>query len=307
MANIPPQDLPSSNPPPLGNDSGDSAATYEQLLSRDLRWALTEGSLFFEGGGRVQETLRRIAARLDELGIDYAVAGGMALFAHGFRRFTEDVDILVTLDSLKRLHEALDGRGYLRPFERSKNLRDAETKVKIEFLITNQFPGDGKPKAISFPDPSQVFELLDGIKVLNLPTLLTLKLASGLSGGPDRAKDLADVGELIKTLRLPESFAAMLHPDVQSKFAEIWRGIYGTPKRYVMYWRNTAGSNAAAEELERMRADGVRLDAAGSTDDYALLVTTDRKIAEKYGFEDESEIFPDDASGNDTPNNATGG
>ena len=268
---------------------------------------MSEGGLFFEGRGSVPETLRRITAKLEELGIDYAVAGGLALFAHGFRRFTEDVDILVTLDGLKRLHEALDGRGYTRPFERSKNLRDAETKVKIEFLITNQFPGDGKPKAIAFPDPSRVFEVRNGVKVLNLQTLVTLKLASGISGA-GRGKDLGDVEELIKILHLRADFAESLHPDVRSKFVEIWRGIYGAAKRFVMLWRNkwltaeagsiedmAAGLKAAADELDRMRADGVTLDPAGGTDDdYALLVTTDREIAEKYGFQDESEMFPDD-------------
>jgi hypothetical protein len=43
-----------------------------------------------------------------------------------------------------------------------------------------------------------------------------------------------------------------------------------------------------------MRADGVTLDPAGGTNDYVLLVTTDRQIAEKYGFQDESELMPDD-------------
>jgi hypothetical protein len=69
---------------------------YEKRLASDARWALSEGSEFFEGKGAVQEALRKITERLNELGIPYAVAGGMALFRHGHRRFTEDVDILVT-------------------------------------------------------------------------------------------------------------------------------------------------------------------------------------------------------------------
>jgi hypothetical protein len=266
---------------------------------------MNEGGLFFEGRGSVPETLRRIAAKLDELGIDYAVAGGLALFAHGFRRFTEDVDILVNFEGLKRLHHALDGLGYTRPFERSKNLRDAETKVKIEFLITGQFPGDGKPKAIAFPEPSQVFEIRDGIKVLNLQTLVTLKLASGMSG-LGRSKDLSDVEELIKTLHLRADFANSLHPEVQVKFLEIWQRLHGSAHRYVLYWKNeqlaehsegadeSAAKLDAAEKLARMLADGVTIDQAGSTDDHTLLVTNDIRIAEKYGFQDESEFFPDD-------------
>src|SRR5882672_3042895 len=89
---------------------------YEQRLNQNPRWALTEGSVFFEDKGAVQQAMRRIAKRLDELGIPYAIVGGMALFQHGFRRFTEDVDILVTREGLTTIHEKLEGRGYLPPF-----------------------------------------------------------------------------------------------------------------------------------------------------------------------------------------------
>ena len=40
--------------------------------------------------------VQRISRRLDELGIPFVVVGGIAMFHHGFRRFTEDVDLLVT-------------------------------------------------------------------------------------------------------------------------------------------------------------------------------------------------------------------
>lgn len=66
--------------------------TFEERLASNLEWALTEGSIFFENRGAVQTALRRIARRLDEMGVPYAVAGGMALFAHGFQRFTQDRD-----------------------------------------------------------------------------------------------------------------------------------------------------------------------------------------------------------------------
>src|ERR1700730_14623652 len=114
----------------------ESIPTYEERLAGDSRWALSQGSKFFEGKSDVQEALRKITARLRELGIDYAVAGGMALFNHGFRRFTEDVDVLVTRESLKEIHHKLTGLGYLPLFSGSKNLRDTENGVKIEFLVT---------------------------------------------------------------------------------------------------------------------------------------------------------------------------
>ena len=41
------------------------------------------------------DDLVAIARYLDESGADYALVGGYALAAHGFSRFTEDVDLLV--------------------------------------------------------------------------------------------------------------------------------------------------------------------------------------------------------------------
>jgi len=201
-----------------------SIPSFEQQLALDPRWAMSEGSLFFEGQGRVQKTLLGITRRLNELNVPYAVAGGMALFAHGFRRFTEDVDILVTQEGLDRLHEALDGRGYLRPFAASKNLRDTETGVKIEFLLTGGFPGDGKPKPVAFPEPDAVATLIGDVRCLSLPTLVELKLASGMTA-PGRLKDLADVQELIRMLGLPLAFGERLNPYVRPKFDELWNSV----------------------------------------------------------------------------------
>lgn len=196
--------------------------TYEQRLDQDPGWALREGSRHFEERSAVQDALRRITARLEELGIDYAVAGGMALFAHGLRRFTEDVDILVTREGLEVIHSRLRGLGYRPPFSASKNLRDTEHGVKIEFLLTGEYPGDGKPKPVAFPEPSTVSIERDGIRILNLPALVELKLASGMTN-PLRGQDLVDVQELIRILGLPLSFASGLNPYVRRRYRSIWK------------------------------------------------------------------------------------
>ena len=195
--------------------------TYEALLDQNLDWALNEGSMHFEGNNAVHKTLRGITARLEELNVDYAIAGGMALFFHGYRRFTEDVNVLVTPTGLATIHERLEGRGYIRPFEKSKNLRDAETRVKIDFLVTGQFPGDGKPGPVSFPTPSDVAVERDGVRVVDLPAIIQLKLASGKD--PGRMKDLADVQELIRTLQIPRDFEEKLDPSLRESFASIWQ------------------------------------------------------------------------------------
>jgi hypothetical protein len=180
------------------------------------------------GTDPVHQTLRTIAAKLDELHIAYAVVGAMAMGAHGHVRATVDVDILVTRPGHATLRQQLEGLGYVPPFPGSRNLRDTATGVCIKFLITGEFPADGKPKPVAFPDPAAVSTTIDGIRYLRLEPLIELKLASGLTN-PNRLKDLADVQELIRTLRPPRTLADALHEVVRPKFLELWDGLQSEP------------------------------------------------------------------------------
>ena len=51
--------------------------TYEQRLRADFDRALREGSMHFEEESAVQKSLRRIARRLDEIGVPYASRAGL--------------------------------------------------------------------------------------------------------------------------------------------------------------------------------------------------------------------------------------
>jgi hypothetical protein len=273
---------------------------------------MSESTRFFAGTSEIHDTLHELTKRLDDLGIPYVVIGGMALTAHGYARMTEDIDVLVTREDLKTIHAKLEGLGYKRAFAGSKNMRDAATGVKIEFVLTGDFPGNGKEQPISFPDPRNTDPVeLDGVKFIGLVHLIELKLASGITGGADRAKDLVDVQELIKILTLPRDFAAELHEYVRTKYHELWDGLRAVQKRYVRLWRNKfltveaksldemiAGLESATEELLQMRADGVVLDPEGGTaDDHAQLVTTHPDVARKYDMHEESEFFGEDEDG----------
>jgi hypothetical protein len=144
----------------------------------------------------------------------------------------------------------------------------------------------------------------DGIRYLNLPTLVELKLASGMTN-PQRIKDLSDVIELVKALDLPRDFSEQLAPFVREKFVEQWTIARPAPKRYLTVWRNkfltteaktlgemVAGLRSAADTLAAMLADGVTLDPDGGTgDDYAHLMTTDPEVAKKYDMHDEDEFW----------------
>ena len=186
--------------------------------------ALRAAGQFFMRDDAVHRSLRKITRKLDELGIPYAVAGGMALVAHGYDRTTVDVDVLLSADALLRVHAELDGLGYVPPFAGSRDLRDTETGVRIEFLVEGQFPGDGKQKPVAFPDPAAASVEIDGIRFLSLEKLVELKLASGMTN-PGRIRDLADVQELIRVLRLDAAFTEKLEPYVRPKYAELWSSV----------------------------------------------------------------------------------
>ena len=195
---------------------------FEDKVRRGGAVAMEEVDRFFMKEGPVYQALRNITQRLDTLGIPYAVCGGMALVGHGYERTTVDVAILVTPDGLAEVHRNLEGLGYVPPFAGSKNLRNTATGVRIEFLVSGQFPGDGKPKPVSFPDPTAVAVDIGGIRYLGLPSLIELKLASGMTG-KGRRKDLGDVQELIRALSLESTFAEKLDPYVRYTYLELWR------------------------------------------------------------------------------------
>ena len=172
--------------------------------------------------GDVYETLRRLAVRLRQESLEYALIGGMALVAHGYRRFTEDVDILMTPETLTAFRERLVGLGYRPAFPgAAKTFRDTETGVTIEVITTGEYPGDGKPKPVAFPDPRDARFERDGLWLVTLEKLIELKLASGLSA-PHRLKDLADVQDLILRLKLPLTLSEQLHESVRPEYVRLW-------------------------------------------------------------------------------------
>jgi hypothetical protein len=138
---------------------------------------------------------------------------------------TEDIDILLRPEGLKRFVESVVGRGYVPTHPGAeRSFRDAESGVRIEVLVTGEFPGDGKPKAVRFPDPETAAEEREGLRVLSLPRVVDLKLASGTTA-PHRLRDLADVQELIKTRNLDEGFAAQLDASVRAAYLDLLRAV----------------------------------------------------------------------------------
>jgi hypothetical protein len=202
----------------------ENSIAYERLLRQGGDRMLREASAYFAAGGRLRGTLRRLAQRLDAEGIPYALLGGLALAEHGYPRLTEDIDLLLTSSGLERFRQRLVGRGYRPAFSGAgKTFRDTETGVRIEILTAGEYPGDGLPKPVAFPDPTTpgVTQEIEGLRVVTLEKLIEVKLASGKSA-THRLRDLADVQDLIIRLKLPLVLADQLDPWVQATYRDLW-------------------------------------------------------------------------------------
>ncbi len=166
-----------------------------------------EATRFFMGEADVQRAADRVAQVLDGHRIPYAVVGGLALNAYGYVHVTGDVDVLLTGEGLAAF--------------KAFNPDLTENGVPIDVVLAGDYPGDGLPKPVAFPDPASAAIRGDRISLLPLPRLIELKLASGMTA-PHRLKDLADVIEVIRILRLSTELAAELDPYVREKYGELW-------------------------------------------------------------------------------------
>lgn len=96
------------------------------------------------------------------------------------------------------------------------------TGVRIDFITAGDYPGDGKPKSVRFPDPAEAFFEQNGIRFLRIEKMVELKLASGISA-EHRQRDLVDIQELIRETHLPLEFEKQLDPSVREAYRDLWR------------------------------------------------------------------------------------
>ena len=206
---------------------GSSLMTDTAVNGRSVHDVYAEGLRYFMGRGDLHGALGTLCCDLERQGIDYMIIGAVALMAHGYPRFTEDIGLVMTAEGLETFHRELVGRGYAPAFEGArKRLRATREGVPVEVITAGEYPGDGRPKPVSFPAPAGASVEIDGVRFVTLEKLIELKLASGMTA-PDRLKDLADVQELIKLRGLNSEFAGGLHPYVRARFEELRAAVEG--------------------------------------------------------------------------------
>ncbi len=167
------------------------------------------------GSTELTRTLRKAVSALSRSNIPSLVVGGYAVQEHGYARFTSDVDLVVP--NVAEAREVLSIRGFRENPGSSMSLTDRLTKVEIDLLPGGGAVGPGPlplplPTIVS-PDPTLV----------DLRTLIELKLSSYLGSPLSRNQDFADVIALIKANSLPRDFP--LHQAVEPQFQSTWDGL----------------------------------------------------------------------------------
>ena len=120
-----------------------------------------------------------------------------------------DVDIAV---------EKLSLNGFRQNPDSKMTVTDRETKVEVDLL-----PGGKKvdPGPLTLPMPVYVS---DEPQILSLEKLISAKLSTYMGRGMVRARDWADVIELVKANHLPREFD--IEPKVRDEYHKIWDGLH---------------------------------------------------------------------------------
>ncbi len=156
------------------------------------------------------DSVEKIFQALNSAGVRYLVAGGFAVNAHGYLRFTKDVDFVLQLapDNILRAFAALGELGYrpnvpvtgeqfADPEQRESWIRDkgmqvlqlwcdAHRETPIDIFVTEPFPFDDEY------DRALIKPLYGDIEVrfVSIPTLIRMKQAA------DREQDRIDIEHL---------------------------------------------------------------------------------------------------------------
>src|SRR5262245_58124195 len=87
--------------------------------------------------------MRRLVKKMEKAGITHAILGGLAVYAHGHRRLTVDVDILLTKEGFEEFKCRIVPKDYDPVPSRAHRFVDRRNGVTIDVLVTGRFPGSG--------------------------------------------------------------------------------------------------------------------------------------------------------------------
>jgi hypothetical protein len=167
-----------------------------------------EALMTLHGGGVILEVAREITRIIRAADLDAAIIGGIAVVLHGHVRTTLDVDVFT--GDAEAFAAALAQAGFDFDARRREFSRDG---VPVH-LVTLAHVKVGLGRRV----------VIDDVITVSLADLLSMKLRSGLDNML-RARDLADVIDLIRERNLTGEFAAKLDKSVRVEFRRLARAV----------------------------------------------------------------------------------
>jgi hypothetical protein len=146
--------------------------------------------------GRYGRVVRAIDHLLSVIGASAVVAGGWAVWRHGYEgRITQDIDVALPASQVDEFLRVASVAGFdLLPLQlgRWPKMTHKESGVKVDILPEGARPGTAlKMAPTTIPHPSAMGAARGILKYITLPSLIELKLAAG------RTRDQSDVMALV--------------------------------------------------------------------------------------------------------------
>lgn len=176
--------------------------------------------------GRFGRTVRAVDHVLGVTRIDAVVAGGWAVWRHGFiGRVTEDLDIVVGANHIEEFIRVAGMSGFeVVPAgaEVWPKIRHKETGINVDILPEGGRPGvPSSPAPTTIAPPSQMGAGGAVLRYIQLPSLIELKIAAG------RARDESDVVELLRAnsdqLETIRAHLSAVHADYVAAFERMMK------------------------------------------------------------------------------------
>lgn len=166
------------------------------------------------GDQTILDAAREVTRLLKQIEDEGGVVGGIAVFLHGYRRTTADVDVYTS--KRDALAELLGQHGFAWN-------ADEKQFEKGECIVQLLAPGDDMPfHPTHFTD-------IEEVRVVSLPDLISMKLSLGVNN-LRRAQDLADVVRLIESLKLDKSLAGSIAPAWRKAYKDLVDAVASDPR-----------------------------------------------------------------------------
>lgn len=173
--------------------------------------------------GRVVRALDRI---LESTQIPAVLGGGWAVWRHGYEgRLTRDIAIAVPAAAIDEFLLTASVSGFeLLPRREGRwpKMIHKETGIQVDLLPEGARPGTAAKLApTTIPHPSTMGAVPGGLRYIDLPSLIELKIAAG------RLRDQSDVGELVRAnpehVEAIRQHLATVHEEYVRTFDELVR------------------------------------------------------------------------------------